>query len=99
MRFGCLEIDPMSMVVKVDGKHIHLTSHEFKLLLALSEQAGQPPSREELLNLVQGSAEAAFDRSIDIHVSRLRHKLETNPRQPRMLKTVRGAGYLLAPNP
>jgi len=99
LRFGCLEIDPTSMVVKVDGRHIHLTSHEFKLLVALAEQAGQALSREELLNLVQGSAEAAFDRSIDIHVSRLRHKLEVNPRQPRMLKTVRGAGYLLAPNP
>ena len=53
--------------------------------------------REQLLQLLHGSSDEAFDRSIDVVVSRLRHKIEQDPRNPRMLKTVRGAGYMLTP--
>jgi DNA-binding response OmpR family regulator len=65
-------------------------------LRALAERAGRVLSREQLLDLAKGSAEEAFDRSIDGHISRLRHKLGDDPRHPRLLKTVRGAGYVLA---
>lgn len=54
--------------------------------------------REQLLQLLHGSADEAFDRSIDVVVSRLRHKVEDDPRNPRMLKTIRGAGYMLTPS-
>ncbi|MBZ5639645.1 MAG: helix-turn-helix domain-containing protein, partial [Acidobacteriia bacterium] len=67
----------------------------FDLLRALASHAGRVISRERLMELARGSAEEAFDRSIDGHVSRLRHKLGDSPRHPRLLKTVRGAGYVL----
>jgi DNA-binding response OmpR family regulator len=80
----------------LDGKRLELTAYEFSLLRALAERAGRVLSREQLLDLAKGSAEEAFDRSIDVHISRLRQKLETDPRHPRLLRTVRGAGYMLA---
>jgi DNA-binding response OmpR family regulator len=64
-------------------------------LRVLAERAGRVLAREQILQLVQGSADDAFDRSIDVHVSRLRHKLGDDPRHPRLLKTIRGAGYML----
>jgi DNA-binding response OmpR family regulator len=66
------------------------------LLRVLAERAGRVLGREQLLQLMHGTAEEAFDRSIDVHVSRLRHKLEDDPRNPRLLKTIRGVGYMLA---
>ena len=78
------------------GRELDLTAYEFHLLRALAERAGHVLSRERLLELVRGSAEEAFDRSIDVHVSRLRAKLGDDPKRPRLLKTVRGAGYPLA---
>jgi two-component system, OmpR family, response regulator len=73
-----------------------LTTYEFALLRSLAERAGQVLTREQLMDLVKGSAEDAFDRSIDVHVSHLRQKLGDDPRSPRLLKTVRGIGYMLA---
>ena len=94
---GNLVIDAQTMEVTVDGKPIALTTSEFALLHALAQRAGRVLAREQLLQLLHGSSEEAFDRSIDVVVSRLRHKIETDPRNPRMLKTVRGAGYMLSP--
>ncbi len=95
IRVGPLELSPRDWSATLDGKPLALTTTEFVLLRVLAERAGRVLSREQLLDLTKGSAEEAFDRSIDAHVSRLRHKLEDDPRQPRLLKTVRGAGYVL----
>jgi DNA-binding response OmpR family regulator len=95
---GDLELDPGALRATLRGRELDLTAYEFQLLRVLAERAGRVLSRERLLELVRGSAEEAFDRSIDVHVSRLRAKLADDPRRPRLLKTVRGAGYqLVAP--
>jgi DNA-binding response OmpR family regulator len=93
---GELVVDVPNLNVTLGDQRLQLTSHEFQLLRVLAERAGQVLSREQLLDLLHGSSEDSFDRSIDVHVSRLRHKLEQNPRHPRYLKTIRGAGYMLA---
>ena len=80
----------------VDGKPVEVTAYEFAILRALAQRPGRVLSREQLLDLAKGSAELSFDRSIDVHVSRLRAKLGDDSRSPRILKTVRGVGYLLA---
>ena len=92
---GALELDPAALRATLEGRELDLTAYEFHLLRALAERAGRVLSRERLLELVRGSAEEAFDRSIDVHVSRLRAKLGDDPKRPRLLKTVRGAGYQL----
>lgn len=93
---GRLQLDPRSLTATLDGKALSLTSYEFTLLRALAERAGRVLSREQILDLVKGSADEVFDRSIDVHIFRLRQKLEEDPRNPKLLKTVRGAGYMLA---
>lgn len=93
---GRLQLDPRSLTATLDGKALALTSYEFTLLRALAERAGRVLSREQILDLVKGSADEVFDRSIDVHIFRLRQKLEEDPRNPKLLKTVRGAGYMLA---
>jgi two-component system OmpR family response regulator len=93
---GELVLDPAALRATLHGRELTLTVYEFQLLRALAERAGQVLSRERLLELARGSAEEAFDRSIDVHISRLRQKLGDDPKQPRLLKTVRGAGYQLA---
>jgi DNA-binding response OmpR family regulator len=93
---GELHLEPQSMRATMQGKELLLTSYEFSLLRALAERAGQVMTREQLMDLVRGSAEEAFDRSIDVHISHLRQKLGDDPRSPRLLKTVRGVGYMLA---
>jgi len=81
----------------LDGRELNLTGvRSFTLLQVLAERAGRILSREQLMDLAKGSAEEAFDRSIDVHVSRLRQKLGDDPKRPRLLKTVRGVGYLFA---
>jgi DNA-binding response OmpR family regulator len=96
VRVGDLELDPGALRATLAGRELSLTAYEFHLLRVLADRAGQVLSRERLLELLQGSAEEAFDRSIDVHVSRLRAKLGDDPKRPRLLKTVRGAGYQLA---
>ncbi len=96
LRVGALCIDVDAMEATLDGRRLGLTGYEFALLRALAERPGRVLSREQLVDIVRGSAEEAFDRSVDVHVSRLRQKLGDDPRSPRMLKTVRGAGYMLA---
>ncbi len=94
-RSGDLEIDFDAREVTVRGRRPLLTHYEFELLSALAYAAGRVLSREQLLDALKGQAYEAFDRSIDVHVSKLRAKLEANPREPRHIKTVRGVGYLL----
>ncbi len=96
LRFGRLEIDPGSRAVRIDGAERPLTSHQFDLLVALAENAGRTLSREQLMDMVKGEELEAFDRSIDVHVSRIRAAIETDPKNPRRLITVRGAGYVFA---
>ena len=94
---GGLAIDFAAREVTVDGKRQTLTAHEYELLCALARNAGRVLTRDQLLEQMKGDhADDAFDRSIDVHVSRLRQKIEPDPRHPRYVKTVRGAGYLLA---
>ncbi len=94
-RSGDLEIDFDAREVTVRGRRPLLTHYEFELLAALARAAGRVLSREQLLDALKGQAYEAFDRSIDVHVSKLRAKLEANPREPRLIRTVRGVGYLL----
>jgi DNA-binding response OmpR family regulator len=96
MRFGRLEIDRGAREVRVDGEPRPLTSHQFELLVALAESAGRVLSREQLMERVRGEPLDAFDRSIDVHVGRIRAAIEDDPRHPRRIVTVRGAGYVFA---
>ena len=98
LRFGRLEIDRGSRAVRLDGVEQLLTSHQFDLLVALAENAGRVLTRDQLMDLVRGEELAAFDRSIDVHVSRIRAAIETDPKNPKRLITVRGAGYVFARN-
>jgi DNA-binding response OmpR family regulator len=94
-RSGRLTIDFDAREVTVDGRRVVLTHYEFELLAALARAAGRVLSREQLLDAVRGAEADPFDRSIDVHVSRLRAKIEKSPRAPRYIKTVRGTGYAL----
>lgn len=96
LRFGRLEIDPSSRSARVDGRDCPMTSYQFDLLVALAENAGRTLSREQLMDMVKGEELEAFDRSIDVHVSRIRAAIETDPKHPRRIITVRGAGYVFA---
>ena len=96
LQVGGLVLDPQKMTVTLDGNPIEVTAYEFSILRALAQRPGRVLSREQLLDLAKGSAELSFDRSIDVHVSRLRAKLGDDSRSPKILKTVRGIGYLLA---
>jgi two-component system, OmpR family, phosphate regulon response regulator OmpR len=96
LRFGRLEIDRDTRTVRVDGEERALTSHQFDLLTALAEHPGRVLSRETLLDLAKGEPLEAFDRSIDVHISRIRAAIEDDPKHPRRIITVRGAGYVFA---
>ena len=95
-RFGRLQIDRSSRMVRVDGKEKALTSFQFDLLAALADNAGRVLNRERLMDLVKGEEFDAFDRSIDVHISRIRSAIEDDPKHPRRIITVRGAGYVFA---
>ena len=96
LQAGRLVLEPQTQRAVLHEARLALTSGEFSVLYALAERVGAVLSREQLLEVVHGSAEEAFDRSIDVHISRLRRKLQDDPRRPRLLLTVRGAGYMLA---
>jgi DNA-binding response OmpR family regulator len=96
LHFGRLEIDKGAREVRLDGKARALTGHQFVLLLALAERPGRVLSREALMDLTRGAALEDFDRSIDVHVSRLRAAIEDDPKHPRRILTLRGAGYVFA---
>lgn len=96
IRFGRLEINPQAMHAKVDGRLCELTSHQFKLLEIMANRAGRVLSRDILMDELKGQSFESFDRSIDVHISRIRAEIEDNPKHPRRLITVRGAGYVFA---
>jgi DNA-binding response OmpR family regulator len=97
---GGLVLDYDAREVTMDGRRIAVTHHEFELLAALARANGRVLSREQLMDALRGEEYEAFDRSIDVHVSKLRAKIEADPRAPRYLKTVRGVGYaLVRPGP
>ncbi|MFM2280031.1 MAG: hypothetical protein RLZZ444_2262 [Pseudomonadota bacterium] len=98
LRFGRLEIDRGQRVVRVNGEEKTLTGYQFSLLLTLAEHPGRVLSREKLMDLTKGEELEAFDRSIDVHVSRIRAAIEADPKHPRRIITLRGAGYLFARN-
>lgn len=89
-----LTLDPGARRASRLERDLELTAYEFDLLYALASRAGRVLSREQLMDLARGNADEAFDRSVDVHVSRLRKKLDDDPRHPRYIKTVRGIGYL-----
>jgi two-component system, OmpR family, response regulator len=93
---GRLRLDPGSREARFAGRLLDLTGYEFSLLYALAERAGRVLSREQLMELAGGSAEESFDRSVDVHVSRLRLKLGDDSKRPRLIRTVRGVGYQYA---
>ncbi len=96
LRFGRLEIDRAAREVRVDGETRSVTGFQFTLLVALAERAGRVLSREVLMDLTKGETLEEFDRSIDVHVSRLRAAIEDDPKRPRRILTLRGAGYVFA---
>jgi len=96
LRAGALELRPGSMAASFRGRPVEFTSYEFTLLRVLVERRGRVLSREQILELARGNSEDAFDRSIDVRISRIRQKLGEDPRRPSIIRTVRGAGYLLA---
>jgi DNA-binding response OmpR family regulator len=96
LRFGRLEIDRGAREARVDGHPRALTGFQFTLLVVMAERAGRVLSRETLLDLTRGQLLEDFDRSIDVHVSRLRAAIEDDPRKPRRILTLRGAGYVFA---
>jgi DNA-binding response OmpR family regulator len=96
LRFGRLEIDREARLARVDGEVRPLTSYQFDLLCTLAEHAGRVMSRDALMQRVRGEALEAFDRSIDVHISRIRAAIEDDPKHPRRVITIRGAGYVFA---
>jgi two-component system, OmpR family, phosphate regulon response regulator OmpR len=96
LRYGRLEIDRGAHEVRLDGTPRPLTAYQFALLLALAEHAGRVMSRDALMDAVKGEQFEAFDRSIDVHVSRIRAAIEDDPKKPRRVITVRGTGYVFA---
>jgi DNA-binding response OmpR family regulator len=96
LRFGRLEIDTAAHAARLDGAPCELTAYQFDLLLVLARHAGRVLSRDSLMELLKGEPLEAFDRSIDVHMSRIRAAVEDDPKKPRRIITVRGAGYLFA---
>jgi DNA-binding response OmpR family regulator len=96
MRFGTLEIDRDARAVTVAGKPCDLTAYQFDLLVALAERAGRVLTRDQIMEAVRGRELEAFDRSIDVHMGRIRAAIEADPKNPKRIVTVRGAGYVFA---
>lgn len=99
LRFGNLEVDREARTVTRQGKRCTLTSHQFDLLRILVESAGRPVSRETLVERLQGHVLGPYDRSIDVHVSRIRAAIEDDPKRPERIVTVRGVGYVFRAEP
>jgi DNA-binding response OmpR family regulator len=96
MRFGSLEIDRDARVVSVAGVARELTSYQFDLLVAMAERAGRVLSRDQIMEAVRGRELEAFDRSIDVHMGRIRSAIEADAKDPKRILTVRGVGYVFA---
>jgi DNA-binding response OmpR family regulator len=96
MRFGSMEIDRDARTVTVGGKPAELTSYQFDLLVVLAERAGRVLTRDQIMEAVRGRELEAFDRSIDVHMGRIRAAIEADPKTPKRILTVRGVGYVFA---
>ena len=96
LRFGTLEIDRDARTVTVAGEQADLTSYQFDLLVALAERAGRVLTRDQIMEAVRGRELEAFDRSIDVHMGRIRAAIEQDAKNPRRILTVRGVGYVFA---
>jgi len=96
MRFGTLEIDRNARTVTVGGALADLTSYQFDLLVAMAERAGRVLTRDQIMEAVRGRELEAFDRSIDVHMGRIRAAIEADAKNPKRILTVRGVGYVFA---
>ena len=96
LQFGRLEIDVSARQAKLDGQVSDLTSYQFDLLLVLARAPGRVLSRDQIMDALKGHPLEAFDRSIDVHVSRIRAAIEDDPKVPRRILTVRSVGYVFA---
>jgi len=96
LRFGALEIDRDARAVSVAGQPCELTSYQFDLLVALAERAGRVLTRDQIMEAVRGRELDAFDRSIDVHMGRIRAAIEADAKNPKRILTVRGVGYVFA---
>ncbi|MBS0455575.1 MAG: response regulator transcription factor [Proteobacteria bacterium] len=96
MRFGSLEIDRNARSVTVNGSEADLTSYQFDLLVAMAERAGRVLTRDQIMEAVRGRELEAFDRSIDVHMGRIRAAIEADVKNPKRILTVRGVGYVFA---
>ncbi|PKO66830.1 MAG: DNA-binding response regulator [Betaproteobacteria bacterium HGW-Betaproteobacteria-16] len=96
LRFGSLEIDRDARTVQVNGQACELTSYQFDLLVALAERSGRVLTRDQIMEAVRGRELEAFDRSIDVHIGRIRNAIEADSKDPKRILTVRGVGYVFA---
>jgi two-component system phosphate regulon response regulator OmpR len=96
LSFGRLEIDLGARQARLDGQACDLTGHQFELLVVLAQSAGRVLTRDQIMDAMKGHALEAYDRSIDVHISRIRAVIEADPKNPRRVLTVRGSGYLFA---
>ena len=96
LRFGSLDSDRDARTVTVAGRAAELTSYQFDLLVALAERAGRVLTRDQIMEAVRGRELEAFDRSIDVHMGRIRAAIEADPKAPKRILTVRGVGYVFA---
>lgn len=96
LRFGSLEIDRDGRTVTVGEQPADLTSYQFDLLVAMAERAGRVLTRDQIMEAVRGRELEAFDRSIDVHIGRIRGAIEVDSKNPKRILTVRGVGYVFA---
>jgi DNA-binding response OmpR family regulator len=96
LQFGSLEINPETRQAKRSDEVCDLTSYQFDLLLAMAERAGRVLSRDQIMEAVRGRELEAFDRSIDVHIGRIRQAIEVDVKNPQRILTVRGVGYVFA---
>jgi two-component system phosphate regulon response regulator OmpR len=96
LRFGRLEVDLGARQARIGGDSCDLTGHQFELLAVLAQAAGRVLSRDQIMDALRGHPMEAFDRSIDVHISRIRSAIEDDPKNPQRVLTVRGVGYLFA---
>ncbi len=96
LRFGSLEIDRDARTVSLGAAPCDLTSYQFDILVALAERAGRVLTRDQIMEAVRGRELDAFDRSIDVHMGRIRAAIEVDAKNPKRILTVRGVGYVFA---
>ena len=96
LRFGTLDIDRDARTVTVAGQPCELTSYQFDLLVTLAERAGRVLTRDQIMEAVRGRELDAFDRSIDVHMGRIRAAIGVDAKSPKRILTVRGVGYVFA---